>query len=341
MDLIYVNIFVESLWGLDIAVIDACLYFSSLRMPSGQVKLLWCFICCVVFVVFFNDFVLAVVRGEREGSVDKLEEGWNICESIGTGWVLRNWVCVWTSVLYAGTGSMWPKGWIYLMQIFEQQSANVRKKEECLQSCWWQICIFSSSTEMDIFIATNRMCRGRIEFFLERPYLGRATILLNEAFSRFPSLSKQCIVGSDISFCSPLCWCQGGATHYWNTATGLQISLALPFHSMSSVPSLLARDSSLPKWTLLSLAVPWAALCLYAVFCVLFLCFADRPPSFPGCQPSTVLPEWFSSPCWQLFPPSPRSSSASINPMFGPSVPISLYTGSSRSIAKPISLPQK
>lgn len=32
----------------------------------------------VLFLLFFffsNDFVLAVVRGEREGSVDKLEEG--------------------------------------------------------------------------------------------------------------------------------------------------------------------------------------------------------------------------------------------------------------------------
>lgn len=67
-DLVYVNIFVESLRGLNIAVIDACLYFSFSWMPSGPVKLLCCFICCVVVGFFFLSygFVLTVVGRRSE-----------------------------------------------------------------------------------------------------------------------------------------------------------------------------------------------------------------------------------------------------------------------------------
>lgn len=72
------NIFVESLSGLNIAVIDACLYFSFfcgchlVKLSCSDVLYVVLFL---LFFFFSNDFVLAVVRGEREGSVDKLEEG--------------------------------------------------------------------------------------------------------------------------------------------------------------------------------------------------------------------------------------------------------------------------
>lgn len=90
-------------------------------------------LCCFCCFFFFNDFVLAVVRGEREGNVDKLEEGWNICESIRTGWVLRNWVCIWTCVLYTRTGSMWPKGCGYIWCRFlnSSQLMSGRRKNTC------------------------------------------------------------------------------------------------------------------------------------------------------------------------------------------------------------------
>lgn len=54
---------------------------------------------------------------------------------------------------------------------------------------------------MDVFIATNRTCRGRTEFFLERSYLDRATILLNMLLSdaSHPSASNVLWVATFLS----------------------------------------------------------------------------------------------------------------------------------------------
>lgn len=133
---------------------------------------------------------------------------------------------------------------------------------------------------MDVFIPTNRTCRGRIEFFLEWPYLGRATILLNVLLSHasHPSASNVLWV---MTFLSVLPYAgveekqPTAETQPWSSR-----SLPLPFHSTSSVPSLLAQNSSLPKWTLLSLAVPWAAL---------FVCSVLH--SVPVlCRPTAIVP---------------------------------------------------
>lgn len=201
---------------------------------------------------------------------------------------------------------------------------------------------FLPPTKTDsVFVATNRMRRGRIEFFLERPYLDNATILLNMllADASHPAGSNV-FVGSDLSFCSPLSWRKGGVTHYLKSKPRGSSSYVLSvfsFQPEGSVPFLLAGHFSFTRGTLFSPAVPWAALCLCVMFWVLFPCcsFTNRLPAQDwavGVISISLLAD---------FPPPPRSSSASINPVFGPSVPVSLHTGSSRSIAKLISLPQK
>lgn len=48
-----------------------------LWMPSGQVKLLWCFICCVVFVVFFffQWFCACCCEGRERGKCGQVGGG--------------------------------------------------------------------------------------------------------------------------------------------------------------------------------------------------------------------------------------------------------------------------
>lgn len=180
----------------------------------------------------------------------------------------------------------------------------------------------SPTKKGSVFVATNRRRRGRIEFFLEWPYLDNVPILLNVllADASHPSGSNV-FVGSDLSFCSPLSWCKGGVRHYLKSKPRGSSSCVLwvfSFHPQGSVPFLLAFPSREGP-------------------CLVQQSHGQLCPV----NPRTGLSERFPSPCWQNFPPPPRSSSASINPVFGPSVPVSLHTGSSRSIAKLISLPQK
>lgn len=129
-----------------------------------------------------------------------------------------------------------------------------------------------------VFVATNRRRRGRIEFFLERPYLDNATLLLNVllADASHPSGSNVS-VGSDLSFCSPLSWCKGGERHYLKSKPRGSSSCVLwvfSFHPQGSVPLLLAGHFSFTRRTLFSPVVPWAALCLCVMFWVLFPCFS-------------------------------------------------------------------
>lgn len=110
-------------------------------MPSAPAKLLCCFTSCVVllcfsFLVILWSLPLGGGGSGREGNVDKLEEGWNICESTSTGPALINSLC-----FTAGTGSMWLEGGMDATSPWFSEHHWLMLRERLL-GCWWITCIF-------------------------------------------------------------------------------------------------------------------------------------------------------------------------------------------------------
>lgn len=92
---------------------------------------------------------------------------------------------------------------------------------------------------MDVFIATDRTRRGRTEFFLERSYLDRATILLNMLLSdaSHPSASNVLWVATFLSVLPYLVSRRSNPLLKHSHRAPNLSGVAFPFKELSSLPA--------------------------------------------------------------------------------------------------------